>query len=178
MSVVFVRGRKNITDAQMRALLELNNQHVPAVNHLELDAMEAIVAEASLFVVAVPEEAPKEGAAPVIAAYLICMGPGAKYDSLNYQYYVRAFDNAGFLYVDRIVVAEAYHRRGLGTKLYNLVAEEAQAGSGVKHLCCEVNVKPPNETSMKFHRQAGFNPVGEQDVEGGSKRVSMLVREV
>jgi predicted GNAT superfamily acetyltransferase len=41
-------------------------------------------------------------------------------------------------------------------------------------LFCEVNVRPRNETSLAFHEAIGFREVGQQDTDGGTKRVSLL----
>ena len=41
-------------------------------------------------------------------------------------------------------------------------------------MCAEVNIKPRNERSLIFHEKFGFTPVGEQDTEGGSKRVQLM----
>ena len=45
-------------------------------------------------------------------------------------------------------------------------------------LLCEVNVKPRNEGSLRFHHRLGFREVGQQDTEGGAKRVSMLAKPI
>ena len=41
-------------------------------------------------------------------------------------------------------------------------------------LCCEVNVRPRNDTSLEFHRSIGFREVGQHDTDGGTKTVSLL----
>ena len=43
-------------------------------------------------------------------------------------------------------------------------------------MTCEVNLRPPNPGSMAFHRAMGFDEVGTQNTEGGSKTVSLLVK--
>ncbi len=41
-------------------------------------------------------------------------------------------------------------------------------------LTCEVNVRPRNEPSLRFHHSIGFREVGQQDTDGGNKTVSLL----
>jgi predicted GNAT superfamily acetyltransferase len=41
-------------------------------------------------------------------------------------------------------------------------------------LFCEVNVRPRNDASLAFHEAIGFREVGQQDTDGGAKRVSLL----
>ena len=37
-----------------------------------------------------------------------------------------------------------------------------------------MNVRPRNDGSLRFHQRYGFTAVGEQDTEGGAKRVTLL----
>ncbi len=171
--IVFETNRAKTRDpAIVAAVLALNNQHVPACNHLELPDLQAILQEAALFAVALDDGK--------VAGFLICIADGASYGSPNYGYFARLYaDTKDYLYVDRIVIDVAYHRRGIGRRLYALVDS---LGTVVvppaRHLCCEVNVRPRNDESLAFHQKCGFESVGEQDVEGGAKRVTMLVRPI
>jgi len=45
-------------------------------------------------------------------------------------------------------------------------------------MTCEVNLRPPNEGSMHFHQRLGFRQVAEQESEGGTKTVALLVRQL
>ncbi len=47
-------------------------------------------------------------------------------------------------------------------------------GAAISRAMAEVNIEPHNHVSLKFHDRYGFSPVGEQDNEGGTKRVVML----
>jgi predicted GNAT superfamily acetyltransferase len=178
----------------MAAVLALNNRNVPAVNHLSMDDLKAIVDEARLFVVAAETHLLKRDAdadddddgqaTSSIVGYLICMADGAKYSSPNYTYFAKRYGaEKDYLYVDRIVLDEPHHGKGIGRQLYSLVDKlgaevAAEVGHPIRHLCCEVNVKPRNEQSLAFHSKCGFVEVGQQDVEGGTKTVSMLVRPI
>jgi hypothetical protein len=45
-------------------------------------------------------------------------------------------------------------------------------------MTCEVNVRPANESSMRYHETHGFLKVGSQETEGGSKEVAMLEKKL
>jgi predicted GNAT superfamily acetyltransferase len=140
----------------------LNNANVPEVN--ELDAAEvarlARLAESALV-------AEVDGA---FAGFCWVIGPGQPYDSLNYGWFSRQYDD--FVYLDRIAVSTAYRRYGIGRAFYS---ELIQRFAGVRpFILCEVNVRPHNEPSLKFHHSIGFREVGRQDTDGGKKTVSLL----
>jgi len=74
------------------------------------------------------------------------------------------------------VVDPGHHRRGFGASLYEDLARWSRGRT--PRLACEVNLRPPNEPSMRFHRGQGFVPVGMQETDGGNKTVSLMVREL
>ena len=45
-------------------------------------------------------------------------------------------------------------------------------------MTCEVNLVPPNESSMRFHENYGFRRVGTQALDDGHKQVAMLAQEM
>lgn len=47
-------------------------------------------------------------------------------------------------------------------------------GNDAGVMTCEVNIQPANASSMEYHRQFGFNQVGEQQTDGGSKVVALM----
>ncbi|MDH3435120.1 MAG: GNAT family N-acetyltransferase, partial [Gammaproteobacteria bacterium] len=100
--------------------------------------------------------------------------PGTSYASPNYRWFSDRYDD--FAYVDRVAVARFARRRGLASRLYDDFA--ATVPASVKLMTCEVNLSPPNEASMRFHKQLGFRQVGVRTTEGGAKEVAMLVREL
>ena len=64
-----------------------------------------------------------------------------------------------FLYIDRVVIKDAYRRRGAGSYLYDHLHELAKK-EGIP-LCCEVNIMPKNQISLNFHSKKGFKEDGE-----------------
>ena len=151
-----------VRDSDLERLLALNNAAVPEVNELHLEDMVWFAHVSHLFLVADAFEGP--------AGFLIGLeGPGLDYQSLNYQWFSRNYKR--FLYVDRVVVDPAWWGRGIGQGFYGaLIASKDNHVA----LCAEVNLEPRNVRSLDFHRRFGFSPVGEQDTDGGRKRVVFL----
>jgi len=152
-------------EADLEAVLALNNASTPDVNELTLDELEWLAGVAHTFlVVGAAEEA--------IGGFLLGLdGPGVGYESLNYSWFSTRYER--FIYVDRIVVSAGSRGRGVGQMLYD---EFSTAGRADGHdvMLAEVNIKPHNHVSLRFHDRYGFSPVGEQDTDGGDKRVVML----
>jgi uncharacterized protein len=69
-------------------------------------------------------------------------------------------------------VSADFRRFGVGRALY---AELVRRFTGIRPvILCEVNVRPRNEVSLRFHDGLGFREVGRQDTDGGAKTVSLL----
>jgi len=150
-----------VEDADLEAVLALNQAAVPHVGSVDLAAMRRYKSIAAYFKVAWMGRRR--------AGFLIAMTPLTDYASPNFQWFVRHYRR--FFYIDRVVVAPEFHRTGIGRCLYDEVRACA-APYGL--LTCEVNLKPPNEHSMAFHRALGFEPLGTMDSDGGSKRVCFM----
>jgi predicted GNAT superfamily acetyltransferase len=168
--------QETMRDSILRQVLDLNNANTPHVNELSWERFLHIVGQSALFAVIVTSGELGD----LVVGFLICHTHGADYDSPNFVFFDQHFaEHHDFLYVDRLVVREDFQRQGLGRRLYELVDDLASTyDRPMRHLCCEVNVVPPNPESMTFHARCGFAPVGEQDTEGGTKRVSLLVRSI
>ena len=91
-----------------------------------------------------------------VAGFVLVFGPGTAYDSVNYRWFSQRYA-AGFLYLDRIVIDDRFRRRGLASRVYDAVEADAAA---VGRLVLEVNLDPPNEPSLAFHRRRGYVEVG------------------
>lgn len=157
----------SVSLADIDAVLALNQSALPAVSEVEAAFFEGMIPASVQFLAAHLDDA-GDG----LAGFLLLLGPGTDYASLNYQWFSQRYDD--FLYVDRIVVAARARRRGVGRAFYD-AAWRLASGRGVP-LTCEVNVVPPNPESMAFHQAFGFAEVGRQDTEGGAKTVSLLAR--
>lgn len=156
---------RRVEDADLEAVLRLNEAAVPAVNSVGLDQMCWFAAHAAYFNVAT-----RDGR---FAAFLVGMRPGTGYASPNYRWFCDAYEDFG--YIDRVAVAADARRLGLATRLYRDF--EASLPHSVTVMTCEVNILPPNKSSMRFHENYGFRKVGTQTLDDGQKRVAMMAKE-
>jgi uncharacterized protein len=142
------------------ALLALNNAHARELSWLEPERLRKLVGAAFV--------ARRAGVAD---ALLLAFDQDADYDSVNFLWFRERFDR--FVYVDRVVVADAARGRGLARRLYDDLFAAARA-AGHARIVCEVNSEPPNPASDAFHAALGFVPVGTAQIHGGQKTVTYL----
>jgi predicted GNAT superfamily acetyltransferase len=157
---------RDVAAQDLDTVLSLNQSEVPHVGSIDIEQVHWFAANAHYFRVALKDDR--------IAAYLIGLRPGTSYASPNYLWFCDRY--ADFAYVDRVAVAEFGRRIGLASRLYNDFA--ASMPETVAVMTCEVNLRPANESSMRFHQQLGFRQVGSQTTEGGSKEVAMLAKQL
>ena len=157
---------RDVDTQDLDAVLTLNQSEVPHVGSVDLQQMRWFAAHATYFRVAVSDDQ--------LGGFLVGLRPGTSYDSPNYRWFCERYPD--FAYVDRVAVAAIARRSGLASRLYDDFAEAMPAS--VEVMTCEVNIRPPNELSMNFHRRLGFRQVGSQFTEGGTKEVAMLAREL
>lgn len=157
---------RDFSDYDLEEVLVLNNSATPAVNELTASDLEWFAEVSHLFLVSEREVDEKTQ----ITGFLIGLtGTGVDYESVNYKWFTSRYES--FLYVDRVVVDSSSWGQGNGRRFYEALVS---SGSNEPFMCAEVNIKPRNERSLAFHEKFGFVPVGEQDTEGGSKRVRMM----
>lgn len=149
----------------LAAIVALNDAAIPHVNALDARVWLGFIAGEARVRVA-------DRADGGLAALTVTLPPGRAYGSENYAWFQRKLPD--FAYVDRIVVAERLRGRGVGRAAYaDIFAGVGAAGPAV---VCEVNLDPPNDTSLAFHGSLGFRELAVQSVYGGTKRVAMLAR--
>jgi len=156
---------RSVAESDLQDVLRLNEASVPAVNSVDLQQMQWFAANAAHFRVA-----ENKGQ---FAGFLVGMRPGTTYASPNYRWFCERYRDFG--YIDRVAVAADAQRLGVATALYRDF--EASLPQGVEVLTCEVNIEPPNESSMRFHEAFGFRTVGTQSVESGRKEVALMAKE-
>lgn len=156
-----------ITDSDIPDLVLLNNEAVPAVPEVTGEQMKALIDQASWGIVS---ELGSE-----VAGFVLCFTPGADYESENYRYFENRFSN--HFYIDRIVVSSRFRGQGVGGALYDRVFLEAKNGD-FSPVTCEVNVEPPNPSSMAFHKKMGFRNLETQATKGGQVIVQLMAAEV
>lgn len=155
---------REATDADHAIVLAMNNAATPNVNALDPAPWAWLVAHTLHYRVA--EDA--EG----IAGFLLCVPSGLSYWSQNYAWFTARFEH--FLYMDRVVVAERARNRGVGTALYDDLHAAAQGRW--PRITLEVNLRPPNPGSQRFHERLGYQPIGVRESDGGAYAVQMYER--
>lgn len=154
---------RDVEYSDLPAVLALNEAAVPNVNRVSLADMETYVSRARYFRVA-------EDGGGAILGVLIAYTPEADYDSPNFLWFRDRYD--GFVYIDRVIVAEENRGQGIGRAFYEDLIEFSRPLAA--RITCEVNSRPPNPGSLAFHAAFGFQPVGAQETESGSKEVTLM----
>ena len=108
-------------------------------------------------------------------AFLVALSQRAPENAPNWRWFAARFPR--FVYIDRVVVAENSRKRGLGKLLYDDVTDAARR-AGYAHLCCEVNIDPPNPGSDAFHAKMGFQEIGRAYLPDRGKLVRYLMRDL
>lgn len=151
-----------VTSRDYPALLSLNNANLPAVSELQTEGLEHLHSQALHAWIIEDSHA--------LAGFCLILPPSVAYRSDNYTWVSERYDQ--FEYLDRVVIAEDYRGQGVGRKLY----QHWFQCPGQVPLLLEVNIRPMNEGSILFHEKMGFQRVGDQETEGGRKRVQYMAR--
>jgi uncharacterized protein len=154
---------RDLDDADMTAAWAINQANTPAVGDVALEKLRGIVEMATISLVA---EFDGE-----VAGFCVVLPPGTAYGSVNYRWFTERYDD--FVYLDRVAVAESYRSRGIGAALYAEVERRATGHAALFTL--EVNLRPRNDGSLRFHERLGFTEVGQQETDYGVL-VSMLAK--
>ncbi len=104
----------------------------------------------------------------VFAGFVLTFAAGSAYDGENFAWFGQRYGD--FCYLDRVVLHEDFRRRGLGTLVY----DELETACGRPLFALEVNLDPPNEPSLAFHRARGFDEVGRRT--SGGHEVSLFLK--
>lgn len=158
---------RNATTDDFPVILRLNRESEHFLSPLDLARLTALFSEAAYCRVV---EADGE-----VVAFLMAFREGSRYDSVNYLWFEQRYER--FLYIDRVVVAEAAQGKGIGKLLYDDLFSFARQTDAAR-VTCEFDIDPPNEASRRFHARYGFAEVGTQAVAGGKKQVSLQAVQV
>ena len=156
----------DITAAELDIVLALNEASVPHVSSIDLAQMRWFASNAFYFRVARIDDQ--------FAGFLIGLRPGLDYGSENYRWFCSNYGDFG--YIDRVAVTASARRLGVASRLYDDFADSLRGQ--VECMTCEVNTRPPNETSMRYHTTHGFVQVASQETENGTKEVAMLEKKL
>ena len=150
------------TKSDLDFVLSLNQDSLPAVSHLDSKKVDHFLQISSYFKILTVEDNP--------VGLLIGLMPGKAYESENYIWVNQKYTS--FIYVDRIIIDAKYRSKGLGVYFYNHLLKSMQFK--VENILCEVNIRPYNKQSIKFHKKYGFEIIDKQDTENGNKRVAYM----
>jgi predicted GNAT superfamily acetyltransferase len=151
-----------ITAEDLDEVVALNDRHVELTAPMDRSRLVELVAAA--------EHADVIDVDGAFAGFVITFAAGATYDGTHFSWFAERY--ADYCYLDRIVVHEDFQRRGLGTFAY----DELEGSCGRRVFALEVNIDPPNEPSLAFHRARGFTEVGRSDASG--HLVSLMVKDL
>ncbi len=153
------------SDGDLEACLALNNGSIPAVSETDAAKLRRLV-DMSLLSLVVEHNGGE------VLGFCINFGPGAGYGSVNYRWFDERYDD--YAYLDRIVISPAARNLGLGAELYAAVEQRI---APTPWLFCEVNLRPRNDGSLRFHHRIGFVEVSQQETDYGIL-VSMLAKDL
>ncbi len=139
-----------LTPADHAAVLELNERNVELLAPLDEPRLVQLV-DWSDTAAAIEVDG-------AFAGFVLTFAAGSAYDGENFAWFSERYPD--FTYLDRVVIHEDFRRRGLGTRVY----DELEGACGRPVFTLEVNIDPPNEPSLAFHRARGFVEVGRRSV--------------
>jgi uncharacterized protein len=154
---------KSISQTDVVGILAINNREVPNVNELDGHDLQKIIGMSYTSKVVLQDSHP--------AGFLIALDAHSAYESENYKWFQQRYKN--FIYIDRIVVHQAFHGKGIGKSLYFDLIDRCKQDRYAS-MCCEVNLRPCNERSLKFHHSVGFFEIDRFDNPASGKLVSMM----
>jgi uncharacterized protein len=155
--------RASISDYQ--DIIVLNQSEVQFTSPMDLERLKLLDSLSSYHRVAIINNQ--------AAGFILVMKDHAAYVNDNFNWFSLRYED--FLYVDRIVVGKDYQDCGVGSLLYEDLFSFARHEK-IKIITCEININPPNEKSLAFHHNLGFQEVGSQFIDHHKKQVSMQVK--
>ena len=157
---------RDVSERDLDAVLALNNAGGQSIIALDAAQLRYFFEHADYFRVAEIDGH--------LAGFLIALREGSDYQSPNYRWFGERYP--AFLYIDRIVIANAYRRHGLGRIFYCDVTSYAEVR--VPKLACEVFLDPRDDVIVLFHGTYGFQEVGQQRMGPQGRQVSLLARDL
>jgi predicted GNAT superfamily acetyltransferase len=152
---------RDITAADLGAIHAINEASAPGVHPEPPEKLAAITQESCIALVVEIDG--------VVAGFCQVLPPAASYGSSNYAWFSARYDD--FIYLDRVAVAAEHRGRGVGSRLYDEVERRTRAA----WFTLEVNLRPRNDGSLRFHARKGFVEVGQQETDYGAL-VSLMAK--
>ena len=155
---------RDITAADVPALLTLNNADEAALPPLTAEVLEGLLRSA-------PIARMSEGA----EGFLIAFDHSSPPQSPHHSWFTAR--ESYFTYIERLAVAPAARRQGVGRAL----VADLTAISRAEHaplLVCEARLEPPNDAAMAFLQAGGFAVAGETADNRHGARVRYFRKEI
>lgn len=149
----------DVTDVAV--MLDINQANTPALGDETLDSMLQLLEWSPI---ALGCDVDSE-----LVGFCLVMPPGLPYTSSNYRWFSERYTD--FAYLDRVGLHVDHRGRGYGSALYG----EVERLTNASWFTLEVNLKPLNEGSLRFHQRHGFEEVGQQ-VSSSGKLVSLMAK--
>jgi uncharacterized protein len=153
-----------ITPADHDTVLAWNAEHVELLSPLDEERLGALLGWCDLGCVIT--DAGRD------VGFVLTFAAGSAYDSANFRWFTDRYD--AFYYLDRIVVDPTLRRTGIASRVYDEIEERAREVGPV--MCLEVNLEPPNDPSLEFHRRRGYVEVGQDGATG--HLVSLMAKQL
>ena len=141
----------------------INQENIPSVGEETVEVLASLHAMSSISLVAEVDS--------VVVGFCMVLSPHTTYRSPNYLYFCERYED--FIYLDRVAVTSDYQGAGVGAALYRKVEQMAEASL----FALEVNIKPRNEGSLRFHTREGFTLLEEVETRP-SKVVGFMIKKL
>ena len=142
---------------------EINQQQVPKVGSVSLEEFIELIKISDISYGII-----KKG---ICLGFVICLRENTKYQSINYKFFQKR--HKSFFYIDRIAIESKSQSSGIGSILYKkLLSFKENINIPI---CAEVNIDPPNDLSIYFHKKYGFSKITESTIKEGYSVVYMEI---
>ncbi|MEM7378870.1 MAG: GNAT family N-acetyltransferase [Pseudomonadota bacterium] len=152
---------RDAADADREAICQLNRMDEKRLSPMDTERFDVLSAMACYCKVATVDDA--------IAGFLLGFANSTDYESVNYRWFNERMK--AFFYIDRVVVDARFRKMGIASAFYRDVQAYAHAND-LHWLAAEIDLQPPNTSSLAFHKAFGFNEIGTQ-VYGEGRMVSL-----
>jgi len=147
MLTIFTEG--DYDENYVSDIYSINQDNVPEVGSLDsIDQQKKLLSVSSYHSILLKDHE--------LIGFAICFRESRPYWSENYKYFENKLDR--FLYVDRIAIRNEYRRQGHAKRMYENIFNFANQDELT--VTAEVNTKPANQGSIRFHEYMGFKEVG------------------
>ena len=153
---------RDVQESDYNDIVDLNASEVQYTNVMDIDRVNYLDSLSTYHKVAVFNGR--------VVAFLLAMKDHCPYQNDNFNWFSSQYEE--FLYIDRIVVGRSFQGHKIGSLLYEDVFNYAREEK-ITVITCEINIVPPNESSLAFHAKHGFREVGTQWIVSGQKQVLM-----